>query len=67
MSKVKGQGHKEQKRAVHSQHPRAVDGMHALVADNVADNASSRRDDLIVAEGCLRLDACAGPGGLPHF
>jgi len=27
-------------------------------------HASSRRDDLIAAEGCLRQDACTVPGGL---
>jgi len=36
----------------------------ALVAYNVT-RASSRRTDSIAAEGCLRRDACAGPGGLP--
>ena len=62
-SKVKGQGHQKQNRAVHSQHPRGMDEME--LAHCKYRHASSRRDDLIAAEGCLRRDACAGPGGLP--
>jgi len=43
-SNVKGQGHQGQKRAVHSEHIRRVDGMerlNGLVADNVAQAAGA--------------------------
>jgi len=59
-SKVKGQGHQGQKRAVHSQHPAAWTEWNALVADNVAQAAdatirSLRRGDISSLRGALGL------------
>jgi len=54
---------RKKKRAVHSQRPRGMDEMER--AHCKYRHASSRCDDSIAADGCLRRDVCSGPGGLP--
>jgi len=54
---------------VHSEHPRTIDGMNAVVADNVAQAANETSPSLVrgVFAG-LRIIVRAefdGPGGLP--
>jgi len=65
MSKVKDQGHQGQKRAVHSEHPRRVNGMERLVADKVAQAVGAATRSLKRGVFAGLCSACGGLGGLP--
>ena len=63
MSRSKVKVNRDKKNALYTHNTPAVwTEWNALVAHNR--RANSRRDHSIAAEGCLRRDACDGPGGL---